>query len=84
MPFYFLPYFEKPNYTEQWNYETEADRITISLIIKGSSGAIMPRKQIQLCYIIIPEQDLNEKNQTVKDVRKFSYEKVIKTFKPAS
>jgi hypothetical protein len=84
MPFYFLPYFEKPNYTEQWNYETEADRITISVIVKGSSDVTMPRKQIQLCYIIIPEQDLKEKKQTVKEVRKFSYEKVIKTFKPSS
>jgi hypothetical protein len=80
MPFYFLPYFEKPNYTEQWSYNTGNNKITISLVVKGSSDAIIPRQQIQLRYVIIPGQVLKEKNQTVTNVRRLSYDQLIKIF----
>lgn len=80
MPFYFLPYFEKPDYTEKWDYKIDAANINVSLMVKGSSDASMPGKKIELQYVIIPEQVLKEKEQTVKDVRQLSYEEVMKTF----
>ena len=35
MPFYFLPYFEKPDYTQQWSYSASENKINISLVVKG-------------------------------------------------
>lgn len=81
MPFYFLPYFEKPDYTEQWTFNNEADKVTVSLVVKGTnSEASMPRKKIQLRYVVLPREVLRQKNQTVQTVRKLSYEQLIKTF----
>ena len=79
MPFYFLPYFEKPAYTEQWNYTTEANRVNISLIVKGSSEPI-PRKKVQVRYMIIPQEVLKRKKQTTETARKLSYEELVKIF----
>lgn len=80
MPFYFLPYFEKPDYTEQWNYTAEENKVTISLVVKGGEDAAVPGKKIQLRYIVIPAQTLKEKKQTAAAVRKLSYEKLVQTF----
>jgi hypothetical protein len=80
MPFYFLPYFEKPDYTEQWSFNVDADKITTSVVVKGGSGVSMPRKGIQLRYMIIPGEVLKEKNQTTRDIRRLSYNELIKTF----
>ena len=80
MPFYFLPYFEKPDYTEQWNYTAEENKVTISLVVKGGEDAAVPGKKIQLRYIVIPAQTLKEKNQTAAAVRKLSYDKLVQTF----
>ena len=80
MPFYFLPYFEKPDYTEQWNYTAEENKVTISLVVKGGEDAAVPGKKIQLRYIVIPSQTLKEKKQTAAAVRKLSYEKLVQTF----
>jgi len=77
--FYFLPYFEKPAYTEQWNYTTEANKVDISLIVKGSSEP-MPRKKVQVRYMVIPQEVLKRKNQTVETARKLSYEQLVKIF----
>lgn len=80
MPFYFLPYLEQPNYTEQWNYAAEENKITVSLLVKGSDDAAVPGKKIQLRYIIIPLEVLKEKNQTKASVRKLSYDRLVQTF----
>ena len=80
MPFYFLPYFEKPDYTEQWNYTAEENKVTISLVVKGGEDAAVPGKKIQLRYIVIPAQTLKEKKQTAAAVRKLSYDKLVQTF----
>lgn len=80
MPFYFLPYFEKPDYTEQWNYSAEDEGIQVSLEVKGTTEANMPRKKIQLRYVVLPEKILKEKNQTREAVRKLSYEELLRTF----
>ena len=80
MPFYFLPYFEKPDYTEQWNYTAEENKVTISLVVKGGEDAAVPGKKIQLRYIVIPSQTLKEKKHTAAAVRKLSYEKLVQTF----
>ena len=80
MPFYFLPYFEKPDYTEQWNYTAEENKVTISLVVKGGEDAAVPGKKIQLRYIVIPTQTLKEKNHTAAAVRKLSYDKLVQTF----
>src|SRR5215218_9622595 len=63
MPFYFLPYFEKPNYTEQWNYNAEDNKINVSLIVRGGEDAAVPGKKVQLRFIVIPEKIIKEKNQ---------------------
>ena len=80
MPFYFLPYFEKPDYTEQWNYTASENKINISLVVKGADKIVPPNKKLQLRYVVIPEKLLREKKQTVQAVHKLSYEELIKTF----
>jgi hypothetical protein len=80
MPFYFLPYFEKPDYTEQWNYTASENKITISLVVKGADKIVPPNKKLQLRYVVIPEKLLREKKQTAQAVRKLSYEELTKTF----
>jgi len=80
MPFYFLPYFEKPNYTQQWSYSASENKINISLVVKGGEDAAVPGKKIQLRFIVIPEQVLKEKKQSVQAVRKLSYDQLMQTF----
>jgi hypothetical protein len=80
MPFYFLPYFEKPDYTEQWNYTISENKINISLTVKGKGKAAPPDKKLQLRYVVIPEKLLREKKQTAQTVHKLSYEELVKTF----
>jgi hypothetical protein len=80
MPFYFLPYFEKPDYTEQWNYTTEKNSVKVSLTTKGASQAAMPGKKIQLRFVILPAELLKQKGQTIQGVRKLSYDKLVQTF----
>jgi hypothetical protein len=80
MPFYFLPYFEKPNYTEQWNYSAEENKINVSLVVKGGEDAAVPGKKIQLRFIVIPGEVLKEKKQTSAEVRKLSYDQLVKTY----
>lgn len=80
MPFYFLPYFEKPNYTEQWNYTPDENKVNITMVVKGSDGAALPGKKIQLRFVVIPREILKEKKQSVQAVRKLSYDQLVKTF----
>ena len=80
MPFYFLPYFEKPNYTEQWDYSAEENKINVALVVKGDEDAAVPGKNIQLRFIVIPGEVLKEKKQTLIQVRKLSYDHLVKTF----
>jgi hypothetical protein len=80
MPFYFLPYFEKPNYTEQWNYNTTGDKIELSLVVKGGEDAAVPGKKVQVRYVIIPQTVLKQKKQTAEVVRKMSYDQLTKAF----
>jgi hypothetical protein len=84
MPFYFLPYFEKPNYTEQWNYSAVENKINISLVVKGADAAAVPGKKIQLRFIVIPEEVLKEKKQSVQAVRKLSYNELVQAFSLSS
>jgi hypothetical protein len=80
MPFYFLPYFEKPDYTEHWNYTSDENRVQVSLTTKGASQTAMPGKKIQLRFVILPAELLKQKGQTVQGVRKLSYDKLVHTF----
>jgi hypothetical protein len=80
MPFYFLPYFEKPDYTEQWNYTAAENKINVSLVVKGGEDAAVPGKKIQLRFIVIPPEVLQEKKQSVQAVRKLSYDQLVNTF----
>lgn len=80
MPFYFLPYFEKPDYTEQWNYNATENNINVSVVVKGGEDAAVPGKKIQLRFIVIPPEVLQEKKQSVQAVRKLSYDQLVKTF----
>jgi hypothetical protein len=80
MPFYFLPYFEKPDYTEEWNYKASENKIDISLMVKGKGKVAPPNKKLQLRYLVIPEKMLREKKQTAQSVHRLSYEEFVKTF----
>ena len=80
MPFYFLPYFEKPDYTERWDYKASENKIDISLMVKGKGKVAPPNKKLQLRYLVIPEKMLREKKQTAQSVHKLSYEELVKTF----
>ena len=80
MPFYFLPYFEKPNYTEEWTYTLGESNINISLVLPGSQPGVQPGKKIQLQFFVIPRQILSEKKLTAESVRKLSYDNLIQTF----
>lgn len=84
MPFYFLPYFEKPNYTEQWNYTLGENKIDISLLVKGAEDAAVPGKKIQLRFIVLPGEIIKAKKQSVQTVRKLSYDQLVQTFGLAS
>src|SRR5215203_4583300 len=81
MPFYFLPYFEKPNYTEEWTYAVGENKINISLVLQKTQPiAQPPGKKIQLQFFVIPHQVLSEKKLTTESVRKLSYDSLIQTF----
>jgi hypothetical protein len=80
MPFYYLPYFEKLNYTEQWNYSVENKKINVLLTVKGSDDAALPDKKIQLRFIVIPQQVLQQKKQTTETLRKLSYNQLLQIF----
>jgi len=84
MPFYFLPYFEKPDYTEQWAYNTDLNRINVSVVVKSNSEVNMPGKKIQFRYVVIPGEVLHQKNQTAQEVRRLSYDQLIKAFSLSS
>ena len=84
MPFYFLPYFEKPDYTEEWNYTIKRNVINITLLIKGSKQPTQPNKKVQLRYVVIPVEKLKAKKQTTQTVRKASYDEVVQMFDLAS
>ena len=83
MPFYFLPYFEKPDYTEEWNYTASKNAVNIALLIKGSNEAIQPNKKVQLRYVVIPGEKLKAKKQTAQAIRKASYDEVVQMFELA-
>ena len=81
MPFYFLPYFEKPNYTEEWTYAVGENKINISLVLQETQPVAQPPgKKIQLQFFVIPRQVLSEKKLTTESVRKLPYDRLIKTF----
>lgn len=80
MPFYFLPYFEKPNYTQQWSYSASENKINISLVVRGGEDAAVPNKKIQLRFIVISEEVLKEKKQSIQTVRKLTYDQLVQTF----
>ena len=80
MPFYFLPYFEKPNYTEEWTYAVVENKINISLVLQEAQPVAQPPgKKIQLQFFVIPHQILTQKKLTTESVRKLSYDRLIKT-----
>jgi hypothetical protein len=79
MPFYFLPYLENPNYTEQWSYNAGEDKINVSLVIKGGKNAV-PSKKVQLMFVLIPGKLLKEKKQTTQALHKLSYNQIVQTF----
>jgi len=80
MPFYFLPYFEEPNYTEEWTYTISQNKIDVSLILKETRPVMQPGKKVQLQFFVIPRQILTEKKLTTESVRKLSYDSLIQTF----
>jgi len=80
MPFYFLPYFEEPNYTEEWTYTVNENEIDVSLILKETRPVMQPGKKVQLQFFVIPRQILTEKKLTTESVRKLSYDSLIQTF----
>ncbi len=80
MPFYFVPYFEKPNYTEQWNFSVSEKKIDIAIVVKGSDAAAIRSKKVQLRYIVIPEQILKDKKKSSEIVRKMPYDQLLQTF----
>ena len=84
MPFYFLPYFEKPNYTEEWTYAVGENKINVSLILPGTQPVVRPGKKIQLQFFVIPHQIISEKKLTTESVRKLSYDSLIQTFKSSA
>lgn len=84
MPFYFLPYFEKPNYTEEWTYAVGENKINVSLVLKESGPAKQPDKKVQLQFFVIPHQILTEKKLTPESIRKLSYGELIQKFTPPS
>ena len=84
MPFYFLPYFEKPNYTEEWTYAVGENKINVSLILKESGPATQPGKKVQLQFFVIPHQLLTEKKLTPESIRKLPYGELIQKFRPPS
>ena len=80
MPFYFLPYFEKPDYTEKWDYKASENKINISMTVRGGDKIVPPNKKLQLRFVVIAEKLLREKKQTAQALHKLSYEELIKTF----
>jgi hypothetical protein len=80
MPFYFLPYFEKPDYTERWDYKASENKINISLTVRGGDKIASPNKKLQLRFVVICEKLLREKKQTAQVLHKLSYGELIKTF----
>lgn len=84
MPFYFLPYFEKPDYTERWNYSASENKVNVSLVVRGSKDAAAPGKKIQLRFMVIPGEKIREKKQTVQAIRKLSYDELVQVFKLTS
>ena len=84
MPFYFLPYFEKPNYTEEWTYAAGENKINVSLTLKEGGPATQPGKKVQLQFFVIPHQILTEKKLTTESIRKLSYAELIQKFRPPS
>src|SRR5207249_2490734 len=52
MPFYFLPFFEKPDYTEHWSYSTDENKINVLLSIKGETESSTPNSKVQFRFII--------------------------------
>ena len=81
MPFYFLPYFEKPDYTEEWTYIAADKNIELTLAVKGGDKIRQPGKNIQWRFIAIPLKKLQEKKQNSQSVRKLSYDEVMQLFK---
>jgi len=84
MPFYFLPYFEEPNYTEEWTYTVSENKIDVSLILKETRPVMQPGKTVQLQFFVIPRQILTEKKLTTESVRKLSYDSLIQTFRSSA
>jgi hypothetical protein len=80
MPFYFLPYFEKPNYTEEWSYVAADKNLELTLAVKGGNKVLEPGKNIQWRLIAIPLKKLQEKKQNSRTVRKLSYDELVQLF----
>ena len=80
MPFYFLPYFEKPDYTEEWSYIAADKNIQLTLTVKGGEEAHQPGKNIQWRFIAIPLKKLQEKKQNSQTIRKLSYDELAQLF----
>ena len=80
MPFYFLPYFEKPEYTEEWSYAAAEKSIQVTLTVKGGDEAHEPGKNIQWSFIAIPLKTLQAKKQNSQTIRKLSYEELVQLF----
>ena len=84
MPFYFLPYFEKPDYTEEWKYAAADKSIQLTLTVKGNGEAHQPSKNIQWRFIAIPSKTLKQKQQSIQTLHKLSYDEVVHLFQLSS
>jgi hypothetical protein len=80
MPFYFLPYFEKPDYTEEWSYAVTEKNIQLKLSVKGGNEAHKPGKNIQWRFIAIPLKKLQGRKQNSQSIRKLSYDELVQLF----
>ena len=81
MPFYFLPLIEQPDYTEQWNFAADEQKVNLSLNIKGTGA---PNGKVQFRFIVIPQEVIDKKAQTSEAVRRMTYDQLLKAFDLAS
>jgi hypothetical protein len=80
MPFYFLPYLDQPDYTEQWNYSADENKININLHIDGASATQIPNSKLQFRFIVIPKDLIAQKGTAADAVRKMSYNDIVQAF----
>ncbi|MEI6949414.1 hypothetical protein V9K67_19665 [Paraflavisolibacter sp. H34] len=80
MPFYFLPDFDKPDYSEMWSFSPKENAIQLTLQVKGANATWSPGTKVEFRYMVISREALQRKGQTVASVRKMPYNDVVETF----